>query len=171
MLLSQQGSDHFGFMTTTIGSKYPSSYGIFGGYSPPTYPLCKIKNVNVFDIMKNEPEKMKYTAKELMNERPFENATYTTHHTGLQYELAEEGEIYIITQGAGGGYGDVLDRDPASVIKDIEEDLISQETANDIYKVFYNPETFVLDIVNTERERDKDSTYRKNSGIPITEYI
>lgn len=171
MLLSQQGSDHFGFMTTTIGSKYPSSYGIFGGYSPPTYPLCKIKNVNVFDIMKNEPEKMKYTAKELMNERPFENATYTTHHTGLQYELAEEGEIYIITQGAGGGYGDVLDRDPASVIKDIEEDLISQETANDIYKVFYNPETFVLDVEKTEKEREKERENRKNRGVPFDEFV
>src|SRR5699024_817599 len=146
MLLSQQGSEHFGFMTTTIGSKYPSSYGIFGGYSPPTYPLCKIKDINVFDIMKNDPEKMAYTAKELMNERPFEDATYTTHHTGLQYELAQEGEIYIITQGAGGGYGDVLDRDPELVIKDIEEELISQETANEIYKVFYNPDTLVLDM-------------------------
>src|SRR5699024_649178 len=133
--------------------------------------LCKIKNVNVFDIMKNEPEKMKYTAKELMNERPFENATYTTHHTGLQYELAEEGEIYIITQGAGGGYGDVLDRDAASGIKDIEEDLISQETANDIYKVFYNPETFVLDVEKTEKEREKERANRKKRGVPFDEFL
>jgi len=171
MLLSQQGSDHFGFMTTTIGSKYPSSYGIFGGYSPPTYPLCKIKDINVFDIMKNDPEKMAYTAKELMNERPFEDATYTTHHTGLQYELAQEGEIYIITQGAGGGYGDVLDRDPELVIKDIEEELISQETANEIYKVFYNPDTLVLDMDKTNKEREKERENRKKRGVPFDEFL
>src|SRR5699024_761822 len=171
MLLSQQGSDHFGFMTTTIGSKYPSSYGIFGGYSPPTYSLCKIKDINVFDIMKNDPEKMAYTAKELMNERPFEDATYTTHHTGLQYELAQEGEIYIITQGAGGGYGDVLDRDPELVIKDIEEELISQETANEIYKVFYNPDTLVLDMDKTNKEREKERENRKKRGVPFDEFL
>ncbi|HBI04742.1 MAG TPA: acetone carboxylase subunit alpha, partial [Paenibacillaceae bacterium] len=90
--------------------------------------MAKIKGIDIFEIMKNEPEKMVYTTEEIMNNRPFENATYTTHHGGLQFELAQEGEIYIITQGAGGGYGDVLDRDPELVIKDVEENLISEET-------------------------------------------
>lgn len=171
MILTQLGSDQFGFMTTTIGSKHPSTYGIFGGYAPPTYPLCKIKDVNVFDVMKNEPEKMAYTAKELMNEQPFENATYTTHHTGLQYEMAQEGEIYIITQGAGGGYGDILERDPELVIKDLEEDLISKETANEIYQVFYNPETFALDEEKTKKARETERENRKKRGIPFDEFL
>ncbi|NMA72888.1 MAG: acetone carboxylase subunit alpha, partial [Bacteroidales bacterium] len=171
MFLTQRGSDQFGFMTTTIGSKYPTNLGLFGGYSAPTYPLCKIKGINVFDIMKNNPEKMVYTTEELMNNRPFEEATYSTHHTGLQYELAEEGEIYIITQGAGGGYGDILDRDPESVMKDIEEDLISQETANEIYKVFYDPETFVLDREKTEKARQAEKEARKTRGVPFNEFV
>lgn len=171
MFLTQQGSDYFGFMTTTIGSKFPSTYGIFGGYAPPTYPLCKIKGVNVFDIMENEPEKMVFTTEELMNNRPFEGATYTTHHTGLQFEIASEGEIYIITQGAGGGYGDILDRDPESVIKDVEEELISQETANNIYKVFYDPETLVLNVEKTKEAREKEREARKKRGVPYHEFV
>lgn len=171
MFITQKGSDYFGFMSTTIGSKYPTTYGIFGGYGCPTYPLCKIKGINVFEIMKNEPEKMVYTTEELMNNRPFENAIYTTHHNGLQFELAKEGEIYIITQGAGGGYGDPLDRDPEKVIKDVEEDLISQDTANNIYKVFYDPETLALDINKTEEARKQAREARKKQGVPFNEFV
>jgi acetone carboxylase alpha subunit len=171
MFVTQKDSDYFGFMTTTIGSKYPSTYGIFGGYACPAYPLAKIKGVNIFEIMKNKPEKMVYTTEEIMNNRPFENATYTTHHGGLQFELAQEGEVYIITQGAGGGYGDVLDRDPEKVIKDVEENLISQETANHIYKVFYDPETLVLDREKTEEARQQEREARKKRGIPYREFV
>ncbi len=171
MFVTQKESDFFGFMTTTIGSKYPSTYGIYGGYACPAYPLAKIKGIDIFEIMKNEPEKMVYTTEEIMNNRPFENATYTTHHGGLQFELAQEGEIYIITQGAGGGYGDVLDRDPELVIKDVEENLISEETANRIYKVFFNPETLILDSEKTEEARRKEREDRKKRGIAYQEFV
>ncbi|MER1985326.1 MAG: hydantoinase B/oxoprolinase family protein [Solibacillus sp.] len=171
MFLTQQGSEQFGFMTTTVGAKYPSSYGIFGGYAPPTYPLCKIKNINVFDILQKEPEKMVYTAKELMNERPFENGKYTTHHGGLQFELASEGEIYVITQGAGGGYGDILERDPELVIQDLEENLISEETARSIYKIVFDSETLALDREQTEKARQQEREARKKRGIPYSEFV
>lgn len=171
MFLTQQGSEQFGFMTTTVGAKYPSNYGIFGGYAPPTYPLCKIKNINVFDILQNEPEKMVYTAKELMNEKPFENGKYTTHHGGLQFELASEGEIYVITQGAGGGYGDVLERDPELVIQDLEENLISEETARSIYKIVFDSETLVLNIEKTEQARREEREARKQRGVPYNDFV
>ena len=35
----------FGFMTTCTGSKFPTAYGLYGGYGAPSYPLCKIKGV------------------------------------------------------------------------------------------------------------------------------
>lgn len=171
MIVTQKGSDYFGFMTTTIGSKFPSTYGIFGGYACPTYPLAKIKGINVFEILKETPEKMVYTFEELLNNRPFENAAYSTHHGGLQFELVQEGELYLITQGAGGGYGDVLDRDPELVIKDVEENLISVETANRIYKVFFDPETLVLDVDKTESARKEERENRKKRGVPYREFV
>lgn len=171
MFLTVKDTPFFGFMTTTIGSKYPTTYGLFGGYACPSYPLSKVKGINIFEIMEKTPEKMVYTVEEVMNNRPFENGTYTTHHTGLQYEKVEEGELYMITQGAGGGYGDVLDRDPELVLKDVEEELISQETANHIYKVFYNPETLALDIEKTEAARRKEREERLKRGIPYQEFL
>lgn len=171
MIASSLGSPLWGFMTCCIGSKMSSVPGLFGGYSAPTYPLCKVKNVDVFEVMKTDPKKFKFSIVEIMNERPFPNAVYTTHHTGLQFEIAKRGELYMITQGSGGGYGDVLERAPELVIKDLEEQLISHETARNIYKLVYNPETLVLDREGTVRARQAERDARRKRGVPFKDFV
>lgn len=170
MIASSLGSPMWGFMTCCIGSKVGSVPGLFGGYGAPTYPLCKVKNVDVFEVMKTDPGKFVFSLVEIMNTRPFANATYTTHHTGLQFELAKRGELYMITQGAGGGYGDVLERDPGLVVRDLEESLISHETAREIYCLVYNPETLVLDREATAAARQAEREARKKRGVPYAEF-
>lgn len=171
MIASSIGSPMWGFMTCCIGSKVSSVPGLFGGYSAPTYPLCKVKGVDVFEVMKTDPKKFEFSIVDTMNKRPFEGATYTTHHTGLQFELAKRGELYMITQGSGGGYGDVLDRDPDLVIRDIEENLLSHETARRIYHIVYNPETLVLDREGTTKARQAERDARKKRGVPFKKFV
>jgi N-methylhydantoinase B/oxoprolinase/acetone carboxylase alpha subunit len=77
----------WGFMVCSLGSKFPTTHGIFGGYGPGTFPLCKIKDVDVFKVMDDQRQLLRYTIEELMNERPFPDATYSTHHMGLQLSL------------------------------------------------------------------------------------
>ncbi|HKY93263.1 MAG TPA: hydantoinase B/oxoprolinase family protein, partial [Nevskiaceae bacterium] len=171
MIASSIGSPLWGFMTTTIGSKVGCVPGLFGGYGAPTYPLCKVKGVDVFDILAKDPKKFQFSIVDIMNNKPFEGASYTTHHTGLQFELAKRGELYMITQGSGGAYGDVLDRDPANVIKDLEEELISHDTARSVYKIVYNPETLVLDREATQKARDAERADRKKRALPYKEFV
>ncbi len=171
MIASSLGSPLWGFMTCCIGSKMGSVPGLFGGYGAPTYPLCKVKNVDVFEVMKTTPKKFEFSIVDIMNKRPFAGASYTTHHTGLQFELAKRGELYMITQGAGGGYGDVLERDPELVIKDLEENLISHETAREIYRIVYNPETLLLDRDATDKARAAERKARKKRGVPYKSFV
>jgi hydantoinase/oxoprolinase-like protein len=56
-------------------------------------------------------------------------AKISTHHMGMGFELADEGELYLICQGTGGGYGDVLERDPEAVMADVEAGYLSSEAA------------------------------------------
>src|SRR3546814_14687372 len=42
-----RGSGLWGFMTGCSGSLFSSSMPLFGGYASPTYPLCKIKGVDI----------------------------------------------------------------------------------------------------------------------------
>ncbi|MGD0074047.1 MAG: hydantoinase B/oxoprolinase family protein [Candidatus Binataceae bacterium] len=169
--LTKRGSPFFGFMSIAGGSKFPSTIGLFGGYGCPAYPLSRIKGVNVFDEVRKDPGKFQASMVDLMNRRLFANGRYSTHRNALPFELAEEGELYMTTQGAGGGYGDVLQRDPERVMKDIAENLISHETARDVFRVVYDERTLAVDKTATARRRNEERDARKRCGVPYREFI
>lgn len=161
----------WGYMVNVIGSKFPSTYGIFGGYAPGCYPLCKVKDVNVFDVMKDNRDLMRYTIADIMNEQPFPEATYSAHHCGLQFELGQPGELYMITQGGGGGYGDVLERDPADIAKDWADSIVSRRTIEDIYCVVMDYDTGAIDQQATEKARTEEREARLARAKPYKEFV
>ncbi len=163
-------SDEFGFMSGQSGAKHPSAYGCFGGYGSPAYPLAKIKNINVFEVMENEPEKFKFSMVDLMNEQAFEGGKYVVQ-SALNFEVCQQGEIYMICQGAGGGYGDVLERPTDLVLKDLEERLITPEYARQVYKVAYDATRSILDEEETIALRAAEREARKARGIPYDEFV
>jgi acetone carboxylase, alpha subunit len=76
----------------------------------------------------------------------------------------------MICQGSGGGYGDVLERDPELVMKDLREDLMSHDIARDIYKVVYDEATLIVDEAATTALR---AAYRKERiarGKPFDQF-
>ncbi|MCC7414299.1 MAG: hydantoinase B/oxoprolinase family protein [Gammaproteobacteria bacterium] len=170
-IATMKDSSMWGYMCCSIGSKVPTTHGIFGGYGSRTYPLCKVKGVNVFEVMKDRRELLRYTVEDIMNDRPFEGATYSTHHMGLQLEFAKPGELYMITQGTGGGYGDVLDRDPEMVACDYRDGLISMRTVQQIYHVVLDEETAAVDVEATGKARDAEREMRKARAKPYKEFV
>jgi len=153
------------------GSKFPSVPGLFGGYGCPSYPLAKIKGVNVFEQMRDAPQTWSFDFETLMNSRPFAGARYSTHHMGMGFELAEEGEVYMICQGTGGGYGDVLERDPEAVMTDVESGYLSSQTAREIYFVVHDPATLAVDSAGTEAARAAERQARLRRGRPYREFV
>ena len=89
---------------------------------------------------------------------------------GMGFELADEGEVYMICQGAGGGYGDVLERDPDAVVADVEAGYISHQTARDIYFVGHDPDTLAVDVAGTERPGTPNAA-RLGRGRPYAEFV
>jgi len=158
-------------MTGCEGSKFPSAQGLFGGYSCPSYQLCKIKGINVFEALQSDPKCVEeFDIVRLMNERPIPGGRYSSHDMGMTFELCNEGEIYMICQGSGGGYGDVLERDPKLVMKDLAEDLMSHQNARDIYKVAYDERTLVVDVEATRKLREDYRRERIRRGRPFDEF-
>jgi N-methylhydantoinase B len=76
-------------------------------------------------------------------------------HTVLPYAnfKIKPDDVLYYTLGVGGGYGSPLDRDPDAVRIDVEKELISLETAFDVYAVVIDPETLAVDTEGTEQER------------------
>lgn len=166
-----RGSGLWGFMTGCEGSKFPSAQGLFGGYSCPSYQLCKIKGINIFQVLEDDPAAVEeFDIVRLMNEQPIAGGRYSTNDMGMTFELCSEGEIYMICQGSGGGYGDVLERDPALVMKDLAEDLMSHENARDIYQVVYDERSLVVDEAATRQRRDEYRSQRIARGRPFDEF-
>ena len=145
--------------------------GIFGGYAPGCYPLCKVRDVNVFEVMEDSRELLRFTIEDVMNDQPFPDAKYTTHHMGLQLEFAKPGELYMITQGSGGGYGDVLEREPAAVSEEYLDDLISLNTVKNIYHVVLDEVTGAVDAVATDAARKAERQLRISKGKSYDDFV
>jgi hypothetical protein len=171
MIVASEGTPLWGFMTVTSGAKFSSVYGTFGGYGCGTYPLARVKGVNIYDILRKDPARFDLSMEKVMNEQPFEGGKYMTNHMGMQFDVSKDGELYMISQGAGGGYGDVLDRSPESVIKDVELGRISAKVAHDIFAVAYDPASYVLDVGGTETLRAEARRARLQRGKPYAEFI
>jgi N-methylhydantoinase B/oxoprolinase/acetone carboxylase alpha subunit len=169
-IATARGSAMWGFMTGCEGSKFPSAQGLFGGYSCPSYQLMKIKGVNVFEELKKNPKVVEvFDIVQLMNEQPLPGK-YSSNDMGMTFELCNDGEVYMICQGSGGGYGDVLERDPALVMKDVKEDLMSHGIARDIYKVVYDEKTLVVDEEGTAKLRADYRRERIARGKPYDQF-
>lgn len=163
-------TNFWGLMTGCTGSLHPSTIGLFGGYGGPTYPLLKIKNTNVIELFKERPQDFRFSMLELWNEQPIPG-DYGSYDMGMTFEPMQRGEVYAMCQGTGGGYGDVLERDPAAVMKDIEEMYISAETARDIYKVVFREDNLVVDEEATEKLRAEERQARIQRGVPFDRFV
>lgn len=171
-IATARGSGMWGFMTGCEGSKFPSAQGLFGGYSCPSYQLMKIKGINIFEELKKDPNIVEvFDIVTLMNEQPIKGGQYSSNDMGMTFELCNEGEIYMICQGSGGGYGDVLERDPELVMKDLREDLMSHGNAHDIYKVVYDEANLVVDVEATAELRAAARRERIARSKPYDEFV
>ena len=171
MIVASEGTPLWGFMTVTSGAKFSSVYGMFGGYGCGTYPLARVKGINVYDVFRADPSRFDLSTEKVMNEQPFEGGQYLTNHMGLQFDVAKDGELYMISQGAGGGYGDVLERDPHAVVRDVELNRISATVARDIFAVAYDPGAFILDVAATKELRAQARRARLERGKPYAEFV
>jgi acetone carboxylase alpha subunit len=172
-MMTSKGTAMWGFMTGQTGSSFSSCPGLFGGYSSSAYPICRVKGINVFDWLKKpgNSENFPFDIVELMNKQPIEGGRYTADDAGITFELTTEGEIYMICQGGGGDYGDILQRDPEMVMQDLREDLISHEVATELFKVVYQKETLRPDLEATKAARDAERKARIARGKPFKEFV
>lgn len=74
---------------------------------------------------------------------------------------AKKGEIYRAIAGNGGGTGPPEQRDPARVLRDFRDELITLEEARDVYRVAIDPETRSVDENGTAELRGTKADRRK----------
>ena len=75
--------------------------------------------------------------------------------------VAYEGSLMAGGGTGGTGYGDVLERNPQSVVADVRNELISDWIARNVYHVAYDAETWIADEEKTKELRDREREDRR----------
>jgi acetophenone carboxylase len=78
--------------------------------------------------------------------------------------MSQEWDVLTAESIGGGGYGDVLERAPEMVIKDLRDGLISDWTAQNIYCVVYDSKTLEVDFEGTIELRQRRRQDRLQRG-------
>jgi len=140
--------------------------GLFGGYSRPPIRCASERCRHLRNhFEKSDPAKWEFSIVDIMNKQPFAGRHYQYPHMGLQFELCNRGELYMIMQGSGGRLRRCAGPRPLLVIKDVEEDLISQETRR-AYTICLQFTTLVLDRQSHSRRSQCERAARKKRGVP-----
>jgi N-methylhydantoinase B len=79
-----------------------------------------------------------------------------------------EGSLLIDYVAGGGGFGDPLERDPESVLRDYGRGWVSRETSEKMHGVVFGREEKTVDSASTERERKRIREARSTGAKPTS---
>jgi hypothetical protein len=85
-------------------------------------------------------------------------------------KVYDEGDVLFGFSGGGPGYGDPLERDPALVIEDLRKNIISEWTAENIYRVVYDHGRLKVDPQKTKERREEERRARLARGKSFAEF-
>ena len=109
------------------------------------------------------------TRQELVKTRAIKG-NYVVGHGQFGSLPLMKGEVFLCGNNGGGGYGDVLERDPAAVAEDLKKGLVSDFIAQNLYCVAYDPKTFAVDYNKTEELRKAKKEERLRRGKTYDEF-
>lgn len=142
------GTNQLQFGTMGIGKKTPGGHGIFGGYPPDLQQNKYVLNSNIADMFKESKCPTTFDELDLLKG----NIIFPPSNS---YAVpVKQFDIILFRWGAGGGYGDPLERDPEAVLRDVKMNAISLETAEDMYGVIIKQPGMAVDFEATQRQRE-----------------
>jgi acetophenone carboxylase len=151
------------------GSKVPLGQPLFGGYSSSPIPGISIRKTDLLKQMREGDPHLTLDSRDILEKHSI--------HGQWNYELVartpkvyEEGDLLFGFSGGGPGYGDPLERDPAQVLDDLRKQIISDWTAQTIYRVAYDPDRHKLDPEKTKQQRDEERRARLARGKSFDEF-
>lgn len=151
-------------------SKFMPSQPLFGGYAPHPEPGLSVIDSDIMEKMAAGDPDLKLEFFDLI-ERKLIKGQWVFKYCARATQQFKKGDIISFGFSIGGaGYGDPLDRDPELVIKDLRNELISEWSAENIYKVAYDRKKFRVDQEKTNEFRDEEKKSRLKRGKPYVAF-
>jgi N-methylhydantoinase B len=133
------------------GLDFPTAHGLYGGYPGSTNSTVVKRHTNLWQLFQQGrmPGDISEISGEEETPRP------------ISRSQLREGEVCHLSSCGGGGYGDPLEREAGSVLRDVFHGLVSRKWANEIYGVSCNPDNRAVDWRSTELRREAIRDERK----------
>jgi len=155
------------FMAIADNSTIQTPQPIFGGYAPPTVPGLALKGTKVNELLE-QIDGGQLDFEGLVKGHYGELVTEPFGRTTRMINADETVTIGLSTGGA--GFGDPLERDYNSIEKDLIAGLTSTETAENIYKVSWDPAKRRINPDKSEALRTQARATRLAEGVPYDEF-
>lgn len=156
-------------MAISDNSSIQTPQPLYGGYSQATVPGIVIEGVNVRKLMEQPESGNVRVSLEGLLAGDFGGELKTSPY-GSSIHPVMDGQSVIVGFSTGGtGYGDPLDRDPASVEIDVSKQLVSEGLAHRVYGVVLDAATRVDEKATAER-RKEIVEQRLARGVPYDEF-
>ena len=171
-------TSHLRLHTSEHSSRVFDNAGMCGGYPAPTCQKHRaVRNTNISEVIaKQKPLPHGIGANPGCSE--LEARIKGDHETSEgPYITAphEAGDIFAHGYNGGGGYGDVLERDPAKVAHDVENGFVTAAAAKEVFGVALrlNAKTdrLEVDAKATVRLRRKMRDKRRRRSVPVADWL
>ena len=151
------------------GGRFTKNFGVFGGYAGAANPRIVVRDSNVQQLLAEASPLLPMSVRDLLEQRTLDGR-YEFLPPQAVRETYGTNDVIVLSRGSGGGYGDVLERDPEAVATDLHEDLIDLAAAQDIYGVVLGEDGRPDDESTTAR-RAEIRARRLAQGKPFGEFM
>jgi hypothetical protein len=151
------------------GSKVPLGQPLFGGYASSPIPGISIRKADLLQQMKEGSPQLVFDNREVLAQKTI-HGDWNFELVARTPKLYDEGDVLFGFSGGGPGYGDPLERLPEQVFEDLRKQIISDWTAENIYKLAYEPERRKLDVGRTKQLRDEERRARLSRGKSFDDF-
>ncbi len=158
------------YQSIVKSSRVQALQSFFGGYPPPTHPGIQLRDSDVLDRMLQGSKDVPTDVYELATSSTVKGRLEVT--TNLRKALVfKEGDVFVGCSHGGVGYGDVLERDPQSVVNDVRSGVISGWVARNVYHVVYDPATYTINEKETAKKRAAVRMDRIRNGSAYDDFV
>jgi N-methylhydantoinase B/oxoprolinase/acetone carboxylase alpha subunit len=169
---------HLRLVTSEHSSRVFDNAGMCGGYPAPTCQMHRVvRNTNINELTaarlpiphttgtdphRSDLEKL-VTGDHLTDEGPYISAPH------------KSGDIFTHSYNGGGGYGDVLERDPVKTAWDVENGFLTADAARNVFGIVVrenlDTDQMEADLAATAASREELRRERMRRAMPVEQWM
>jgi len=151
------------------GTKVPLGQPLFGGYASAPVPGISVRKADLLESMRKGDSSVTLDLRTILEKSTIQGE-WNYELVARTPKVYKEGDLLFGFSGGGPGYGDPLERDPQEILEDLRKNIISDWTAQKIYRISYDPERRKLDAEKTKEQRDAERRARLERGKSYDEF-